>query len=357
MKKMWALAFVAFATFMMTACTSSDLIIYMPKEYIADGIVQAFEEEYGIKVDLRTFDSNEIALTQARISRYDLIIPSDYAIEEFADAGLIQELDWDKIEFDPADFSEALVDTLAELEEAGFDLLKYAMPYFWGTIGLIYDNTKEGLAEQLEEEGWGILADQSLTKMIYDSPRDAFMAALYAQDPVVYMSDATQSDVEAARDWLISTKGTNTVLLSDEILDQAIGGNVPYDIAMVYSGDAVYILQETDDYSFFIPEYSNVWVDGMVIPKNAVNVDMAYNFINFISSYEVSLENTWGMGYSPVRQDVLDELMADEEFNWDDERIGYAFALDTTLFSYEFYRFNNELKKWIDDSYDEFYYA
>src|SRR5690606_289919 len=99
MKKMWALAFVAFATFMMTACTSSDLIIYMPKEYIADGIVQAFEEEYGIKVDLRTFDSNEIALTQARISRYDLIIPSDYAIEEFADAGLIQELDWDKIEF------------------------------------------------------------------------------------------------------------------------------------------------------------------------------------------------------------------------------------------------------------------
>src|SRR5690606_35264322 len=115
-----------------------------------------------------------------------------------------------------------------------FDLLKYAFPYFWGTIGLIYDNTKEGLLEQLETEGWGILTDQSLTKMIYESPRDVFMAALFAQDPVKSLNTATEQDIKDAKDWLLSTKGPNTVIESAEILEKAIGGNVPYDIAMVY---------------------------------------------------------------------------------------------------------------------------
>lgn len=356
MKKMWALAFVAFASFVMTACASSDLVIFLPKEYIASSVVEAFEAEYGVKVELRTFDSNESAINQARINRYDLIIPSDYAIEQFASEGLIQELDWEKIDFDQADFTVGLASALEELDEAGFDLLNYAMPYYWGTIGLIYDNEKEGLEAKLEEQGWAILGDQSVTKMIYDSSRDAFMAALYAQDPIVKMADATQADITAAKNFLIGAKGANTYVLSDEILDQAVGGNVPYDVAMVYSGDAVYILQETERYSYFVPENSNVWVDGFVIPTNAINVDLAYEFINFISSYEMTLENTWELGYTPVRQDVLDELLADEEFVWD-ERIEYAFNLDVSLFSHEFYRFDNDLKSWMDEAYREFMFA
>ncbi|MFA5692226.1 MAG: extracellular solute-binding protein [Acholeplasmataceae bacterium] len=356
MKKIISIVFMVIAILVLNACSSNSLVIYIPKNYISNDVVKAFEKESGIKVELRVFDSNEIALTQARINRYDLIIPSDYAIEEFAAAGLIKELDWSRIEFDKSDFTNTLVDMLDELKGDGFDLLKYGMPYFWGSIGLIYDNNKAGLLDQLNDEGWGILQDQSLTKMIYKSPRDAIMAALYGMDDMVWLKDATEDDIKDARRWLVNAKGSNTVIKSEEISDEASGGNIPYDIAMVYSGDAVDILQETEGYSFFIPEYSNVWVDAFVIPENTRHEDWAYDFINYISSYDAMLENTEYICYSPVMQQVLDDLLEDEEFTYD-ERISYAFDIDLDKIEYEFFRYNNELKKWIDEQYDLFIFS
>lgn len=361
MKKLYVLVTLAVSLLLLASCgPSNELVIYMPKEYISDDVVSAFQDETGIKVALRYFDSNEIALTNVKVNQYDLVIPSDYAIEELAEEGFIKELNWDLIDFDKNDFSESLTEVLEQLEEDGFDLLKYSMPYFWGTIGLIYNNEKVGLEEQLEEEGWGVLLDQSLNKMIYDSPRDAFMAALYAQNPPVFMSQATSSNIDAAEQWLKDTWGAKTVLKSDEILEEAIG-DVPYDVAMVYSGDAAYILQNNESYSFFIPEWTNLWVDGFVIPVNTQHEDWAYAFINFMSSYEATLDNTLEMRYSPIRQDVLDELLTYTEIDpeeedpfYIDERVEVAFAFDIATLNYEFYRYNEELRALIDDAYNDF---
>ncbi len=364
MKKLYVLTVLAVAAILLTACgPSNELVVYMPKEYISEDVVLAFEEEYGIKVALRYFDSNEVALTQAKVNNYDLIIPSDYAIEELATEGYLKEIDWTRLDIETDDLSTKLTEVLAELESDGFDLLKYSMPYFWGTIGIIYDNTKAGLAAQLEAEGWNAFQDQALTKMIYDSPRDAFMAALYAQSTPISMSTATQADIDAAEQWLKDSWGDNTYLKSDEILEEAIGA-VPYDIAMVYSGDAAYILQNTPEYSFFVPEWTNVWVDGFVIPKNTQHEDWAYDFINFMSSYDAVLDNTLEMRYSPIRQDVLDELLTytevdpeEEDPFYVDDRINLAFNFTVDQFNYEFYRYDNDLKDMIDEGYNDFQFS
>lgn len=355
MKKIFVMMLMVVSVFVLAACGENKLVIYLPSEYIADGIVEAFEAETGIKVDIRTFDSNETAIAQAQYNSYDLIVPSDYAIEEFANKGLIKELDWNKIEFNNDDFASSLKDVLAEMNTQGFDYLKYAMPYYWGTFGFLYDNEKFE-KEEVETIGWNMFQNQSITKMIYNSPRDAFMTALYSLNPMVKMADATEADVIKAKEWLIAAKGSNTYILSDEILDSASGGKKPYDIAMVYSGDAVYLLQETEGYSYAIPQNTNVFIDGFVIPTNAKHEDWAYQFINFISSYDIVLENTSWIGYSPVRQDVLETLLADEEFTYD-ERIEYAFNVDVTKFNYEFYRHDENLKNWIDKNYDLFIFA
>lgn len=353
MKKIYTLLFTLITVLFLQACDPNALKIYLPKEYIDDSVVEAFEKEYGVKVEIYQFDSNEIALTQARINRYDLIIPSDYAIEEFKAEGMIKPIDWDKIELKKDEFAESLQTILDELKANGFDLLEYAVPYFWGSIGLIYNHNKPEVEEKVLSQGWAVLGDHSITKMIYDSPRDAYMAALFANETPIKMSHATENDIKAATDWLIAAKGPNTVVESDEILDKAAGNAVPYDVAMVYSGDATYILQDNENYTFYIPEWSNVWIDGMVIPTNSRNEDLAYDFINFVNSYEQSLANATYIGYSPVRQDVLNTLLEDEEFVFD-ERIEYAFNVDVTLFSYEVYRYDNKLKGWIDDNYDLF---
>lgn len=361
MKKLYVIVTLIVSLLLLASCgPSNELVIYMPKEYISDDVVQAFQDETGIKVTLTYFDSNEIALTNVKVNQYDLVIPSDYAIEELAEEGFIKELDWDQIEFDHDDFSTPLAEVLSQLEDDGFNLLKYSMPYFWGTIGLIYDNEKVGLDEQLIDEGWNVLLDQSLKKMIYDSPRDAFMAALYAQTPPVFMSQATASNINAGLTWLNSTWGDKTYLKSDEILEEAIG-DVPYDVAMVYSGDAAYILQNNEQYSFFIPEWTNIWVDGFVIPKNTQHEDWAYQFINFMSTYDSTLDNTLEMRYSPIRQDVLDELLTYTEIDpeeedpfYIDDRVAIAFAFNTADLNYEFYRYNENLRALIDDAYNDF---
>ncbi|CDR30691.1 Spermidine/putrescine-binding periplasmic protein precursor [Acholeplasma oculi] len=348
MKKVYTALFILAAVFILNACGSNELVIYMPKEYISEDVVMAFEAEKGIKVSLRYFDSNEVLLTNAKVNSYDLIIPSDYAIEELATEGFLKKLDWEKIDFESSEMNESLVTTLNQLESDGFDFLEYSMPYFWGTVGLIYNNTIEGLESDVETLEWAILNESKYSKMIYDSSRDAFMAGLYAND--LRMANPTQTNINTAKDFLIDANSkSNASIKSDEILTEAIGGQTPYDVAMVYSGDAVYILQETDNYSFYVPEWSNVWIDGFVIPNNTKHEDWAYEFINFMSSYEASLENTYAMGYTPVRQDVLEELLADEEFAWDD-RISYAFTVPVVNF--EFYRYNATLKSMIDDAWE-----
>ncbi|WP_035357417.1 ABC transporter substrate-binding protein [Acholeplasma granularum] len=349
MKKIFSFMFILVALFMLSACTGNALVIYMPKEYISEDLVDAFEKEYGVKVALRYFDSNEVLLTNAKVNSYDLIIPSDYAVEELAVEGYLKKLDWDRIDFDQADFSNSLDIAMTQLKTDGFDILEYAMPYFWGTIGLIYNNTKPQLLTDLETEGWGILNNESYSKMIYDSSRDAFMAALYAHDHNV--NDATSAEVNVAKDWLINAYSkSNAVIKSDEILSEAINNQTPYDVAMVYSGDAVYILQETDNYSFYVPEWTNVWIDGFVIPENTKHEDWAYDFINFMTTYESLLDNATEMGYSPISQAVHDALIEDTEFNWDNDRIGYAFSVPYTNF--EIYRHNSELKRLIDDAWE-----
>lgn len=350
MKKLVTLLFVAIATFVLSACTTSyDLVIFLPNDYINTDVIAEFEREHGVRVGIINFDSNEIALNQVKNNSYDIVIPSDYAIEELAAEGYLQELDWNRIEFDQDDFADGLKLLLEELEEDGFDYLKYAMPYFWGTVGLIYNGTVDGLKEQVEAEGWAVLADPNLDTMIYDSSRDAFMAALGVQE--ISLQEATEQDIIDARIWLTAAKGSTTWIKSDEILDEAIG-RTPYDVAMVYSGDAVYIMMETEEYEFFAPEYTNVWADGFVIPENANNVDLAYDFINFMSSEEAMIENAFEIAYTPVSQAIIEELLEDEDFA--DPRVRVAFDIDPNDFLHEAFRYNTQLKPWLDREYPLF---
>lgn len=354
MKKLLLIMITILGAVILTSCNlDADLKVYLPNDYISRDVVKAFEKETGKKVGLITFDSNENALSQVKVNSYDIVIPSDYAIEELAKENHLQKIDWSRITTfnKESDMNKAL---LAQLELLkidaghGFDLLEYSVPYFWGSVGMIYNSDVSGLEERILNEGWSILADQTLNTMIYDSSRDAFMAAL-AKDNI-RLEDATDAQIKAAKEWLISAKGKNTSIKSDEILDEAIGGETPYDVAMVYSGDAVYIMQETSSYKYFAPSLTNVWVDGFVIPENAKNVDLAYEFINFLSEYESNLENTSEIGYTSPREDVIVELLKSDDFS--EERIKYAFKVEGIVQS-QFFRYNNKLKNSLVDAWGE----
>jgi len=76
---------VAGLTFLASCESGPTLRLYNWGEYIDDSLVEAFEDESGIRVRQIAFDSNEVAITQIKGgNQYDLVIPSDYAIEQLA---------------------------------------------------------------------------------------------------------------------------------------------------------------------------------------------------------------------------------------------------------------------------------
>ena len=97
MKRMFSLFILVVSLLFLTACGKADIKLLMPGEYIDESLVRAFEKEYGKKVKIVTFESNEAALTKARSEKYDLYLPSDYMIEQMIEEDMLQKIDWTKI--------------------------------------------------------------------------------------------------------------------------------------------------------------------------------------------------------------------------------------------------------------------
>ena len=312
------------------------LYIYLPGEYMGEEIVPAFEEETGAAVVVENFDSNEqmyIKVTNGE--SYDIIIPSDYMIQRLMGEGYLQELD-------PAlltcfeDLNEAVMGTAYDPEDA------YSVSYFWGTVGIVYDKTKVSL-EDLEREGYGIFLDQKYKGDIYlyDSERDSFMMAL--KDLGYSMNTESEEELNAAYEWLVQCVETmEPEIVTDEIIDNMAQGRKAR--GLCYSGDATSIISENENMGFYLPEEgTNLWYDSMVIPKNAENVELAHEFMNFISSYDHAYENSAYVGYTSPNLEVMETLSGE---GGDYEGIN-AYIPRTDHPLDEVFEFNAETKKLI----------
>lgn len=336
MKKIFTLFTILLLSFILASCEQKETLkLFIWGEYIDEELVEAFEDEYNVNVDIILFDSNEIALTQIKSNSFDLIVPSDYAIEELATLGLLQEIDWSQIpNFDESDMSADYVSLLSQVE--GFDILNYAVPYFWGNIGIIYD-TRAVSKDEVEAAGWEILTRQDLRVMFYDISRDSVMIALralYGQQ--LNPDQATDEQLAAAEQWLIDARGPKTRYLTTEIYD-VFYGEGQIDVAAAFSGEAIYLLPEVDTLGWYVPHQgTNVWMDMLAIPENAENTELAYRFINYIMEYEVALANSLYIGYTSPRQDVVDYIVDNEEY-------GVEYAVQIRPYDH-IYRYNTDLK-------------
>ena len=313
---------------------SDVLKVYSWGEYMDPSINEEFEQKFGVKVVYDTFDSNELMYTKVQSGEaYDVIVPSDYMIERMLQEDMLQPLD------------KEMIPNLSNLAEGvkglSYDPTNtYSAPYFWGTVGLVY-NTKTVDQKDIEEQGFSIFQNEKYKGHVYmyDSERDSFMMALKALG--YSMNTSNPKELKDAYDWLV--KAVHTVepeIVTDEVIDAMVNGNK--DIAMVYSGDAAYILSENEDMDYYLPkEGTNLWSDAMVIPKNSKNPKLANEYINFILDYEQSMKNSVYVGYASSNQEVLETLSApDGDFYGNAAyvpRVGYK--------NDEIFEYNEEVKK------------
>ena len=277
------------------------LRVYNAGEYVGENLISDFEEMTGAKVIMDLFDSNEqMYIKIANGESYDVVIPSDYMIQRMIGEDLLQPLDKSEL-----NCFELLVDDVKGLPYDPEN--EYSVPYFWGTVGIIYDTTKVS-EEELEAEGFNIFLNEKYKGDIYlyDSERDSFMMALKALG--YSMNTESEEELNAAYDWLVQCVETmEPEIVTDEIIDNMAQGRKA--LGIVYSGDAPYIMSENENMGFYMPETgTNLWCDAMVIPANAKNVELAHEFMDYVSTYDAAYDNSSYVGYTSPNQEVMDEL-------------------------------------------------
>ncbi|MCR4693485.1 MAG: ABC transporter substrate-binding protein, partial [Firmicutes bacterium] len=225
--------------------------VYNWGEYISDGsdglldVNSEFTKLTGIQVNYSTYATNEelYAKLKGGGASYDVIIPSDYMISRMIKEGMLQKLDFANI----PNF-ENIMDKFRDKDYDKGN--QYSVPYTWGTVGIIYDNTAIDMPEEYID--WDILwnEDYADSILMFDNPRDAFAIA---ETLLGYsMNTENPREIKAAAEKLKEQKPLVQSYVMDEIFDKMGAGEAV--LAPYYAGDAVTLMDEYDHLSFVIPK-------------------------------------------------------------------------------------------------------
>jgi spermidine/putrescine transport system substrate-binding protein len=289
--------------------SGNTLTVYNWGDYIDEELIAKFEKETGIKVIYETFDSNEAMFTKIQQggTAYDIAVPSEYMIEKMKEENLLLPLDY------------ASIPNIKHIDPRFLDLPfdpknKYSVPYFWGTVGIVFN---PDLLGDKEISGWNDLWDPDLENQILmvDGAREAMGIGL---NSLYYsLNDTNKEHLQEAKEKLDQLTPNIKAIVGDEI--KMLMSNEEAAIGVVWSGDAADIMWENEKLDYVVPEEgSNLWFDNMVIPKTANNVEGAHQFINFMLDPKNAAQNTEYVSYSTPNKTALkylpEDVVNDERF-------------------------------------------
>ncbi len=305
MKKTLSLVLAAMMLLALLPAAQADGVVnvFNWEDYIDPAVLTLFEEETGVTVNYMNFTTNEDMMVQVRTnpSAFDVIFPSDYIIERMVAEDLLMELDFSKI---PS--AEGILPSLRHSAYDPDD--KYSVPYMWGTVGILYDTTRV----QGEVDSWSVLFDEAYKGEVFmlDSIRDSLGLALKYLGYSLNTRDPRE--LKAAKDLLIKQKedGIVKAYQVDETKDKMVAGEGI--LGVVWSGDAQYSINLNPKLAYAVPkEGSNIWVDGMVVPKASKNPENAHLLIEFLTRPEIARMNQDYIQYSTPVQGAIDLLGED----------------------------------------------
>lgn len=260
------------------------LNLYNWDDYIAPEVFERFEEAFDCKIVLDTFDSNEAmyAKVKAGASGYDVIFPSSYQAYIMNKEGLLRPVNQaampNLVHIDPKYLAEVALDKSME----------YSVPYMTGSTGIGY---RESAVADFEAS-WSMFTRQDLKgrMTLLDDMREVIGAALkYLGYSLNTTSEA--EIMEAAR--LVVEWKRNIATFESEGYKQGIASS-EFLLVHAYSGDIMQVVDQNEDPDivYVLPkEGFSVWVDDMVIPVDADNVELAEKFINFMHDPEIAQLN------------------------------------------------------------------
>jgi len=275
-------------------------------DYMDDDILEQFEQECGVRVNQDVFSSNEdmIARIQAGNSGYDLIVPSDYAVQIMIERGLLHELNLDNI----PNFKNLNPSLLSLYYDPAN---RYSLPYQWGTTGIAYNRAYF----DMPPDSWAYVLVPELACQhrgfisLLDDEREAVGAALKYLG--YSYNDTDPQHHAAARDLLISSKACLAGYNSDNFNQTLAGEEVV--LAQAWSGGTALATSENENVAFVIPQEGGaIWMDNLAIPIDAPNPYTAEIFINYLLDAEIGAQlSNYTYYFTP---NLAAEPLLDEEY-------------------------------------------
>jgi len=315
----------------LTACGEDSggtvtLYVYNWGEYMSDGsegtldVNEMFEEwyyeTYGVKVQVNysTYSSNEsmYAKLSSGSVNYDVIVPSDYMIERMIAEDMLAELNYENIPH----ISNIHADFFGE--DARYDYYdpdnKYAVPYMYGMIGIIYNTT---MVDENDPHlgSWELMWDgehHAGNILQFNNSRDAFGTAQYFLG--LDVNSESEDEWRLALDKLKQQKSIIQGYVMDEIFNKMENGSAA--IAAYYAGDFLSMYENNEDLEFFYPqEGTNLYVDAMCIPKSSQNKEIAERYIDFMLTEAPAVANAEYTYYASPNKAVRDNEEYKEYMN------------------------------------------
>ncbi len=248
------------------------------------GIINEFEKEFSIPVELVTFsDRDEMEeLLRSRPADFDLLVAGGGVVADLIGLQDLQPIQREKIpQFRNLD--EQFLGLKFDPEN------RFSVPYTWGTTLIAYRKDKI----EDPEKSWKSLWDERFRGrvLMVDAGFDVYAAALLASDHDINSQDPNH--IEKATSLLVDqVKNLNARFVDIlEVRDELLSGECW--IGMTNSSEAALLADEEETIDYFIPEEgAPLWVDSFVIPRESTNSETAHLFLDFLCRAEVAAVNS-----------------------------------------------------------------
>lgn len=300
-------AAVLAAALSLTGLHGQTLKLLVWEEYLDPEVLRAFTKETGIKVVEDNFDDNEGLMAKAGTGKsgYDIVSPSDYAVQIMARRKLLATLDHAKL----ANIKNLKADFVDLYYNPG---QKLAVPYTWGTSGLAYNKKKV----PNPPTKWADLFDVEKLKpfkgriSILDDAREAVGTALFALglDP----NTQSKEDLEKAGVLLRRQKPFLAKYDSASAEDSVASGETW--IAQGFSGDIATAQGENEDIGYILPEDGvTFFIDNLCLLEESKNKEAAHKLLDYLMRPEVGLANMNAMKFAStngaIKEEDIDESL------------------------------------------------
>jgi spermidine/putrescine transport system substrate-binding protein len=240
---------------------------------------------------MTVFGSNEemMAKLQAGAAGYDVLVPTNYTIRDYASQSLIQPLDLAQL---PA--HDAAAHDARFTGEGSVDGVVYAVPKDWGTTGYVINAESVTENPTTWKEFWDLTRTTHSGKvMVHDYQLTTIGNALKYYGYSFNSIDA--AELAKAEELLLDAKQHLFGINSDYKPSMLSGDAV---MSICWTGDAVQLRRENAAMQYVLGrEGGEIWTDFYAIPADAPNVKGAYALINYLLVPEINAKEVLFHGY------------------------------------------------------------